>query len=212
MLVTQWIWEKEHYIHAMEYVKVQSVQEYLTGVAACRSFKGFRTSLQTMVQTADNYSAAGVPLSMLRGNGGSKVASDMFLLTRQSLRGHGLPESLIASNAAGRAAKAQSTIVATALKLRVMDFSDDEIPILLRGNHASFPCQQKLLVAVGCLQSETQVKNKTIVRLLRGGNNSKFQRKGVTRFGGDSHEAVGDGHRGRCFSSKTREIRCGPFW
>jgi len=126
---------------------------------------------QSLVQTADNYSAAGVPLSMLRGNGGSKVASDMFLVTRQSLRDHGLPKSLIASNA-GRAAKAQSTIIATALKLRVMGFSDDEITILLRGNHASFTCQQKLLVAVECLQSETQVKNKTIVRLLRGCNKS----------------------------------------
>ncbi len=123
------------------------------------------------MQTAGNYSAAGVPLSMLSGNGGSKVASEMFLVTRQSLRDYGLPESLIASNA-GRAAKAQSTIVATALELRVMGFSDDEIPVLLRGNHASFTCQQKLLVAVGCLQSETQVKNKTIVGLLRGGNNS----------------------------------------
>ena len=95
----------------------------------------------------------------------------LFLVTRQSLRDHGLPESLIASNA-GRAAKAQSTIIATALKLRVIGFSDDEITILLRGNHASFTCQQKLLVAVECLQSETQLKNKTIVRILRGGNNS----------------------------------------
>jgi hypothetical protein len=49
MLVTQWICEEEHYIHAMEYIKVQSVQEYLTVVAACRSFKGFRTSLQRQV-------------------------------------------------------------------------------------------------------------------------------------------------------------------
>ncbi len=112
---------------------------------------------QSLLQTADNYSAAGVPLSMLRGNGGSKAASDMFLVTRQSLLDHGLPESLIASNA-GRAAKAQSTIIATALELRVMGFSNDEIPILLRGN---FTCQQKLLVAVECLQSETQVKNQT---------------------------------------------------
>jgi hypothetical protein len=47
MLVTLWIWEEEHYIHAMEYVKVQSVKEYLTGVATCRSFKGFRISQQT---------------------------------------------------------------------------------------------------------------------------------------------------------------------
>ena len=123
------------------------------------------------MQTADNYSAAGVPLSMLRGNGGSKAASDMFLDTRQTLREHGLPISLIASNA-GRAARTQRTIIATALKLRVMGFSDDEITILLRGHHASFTCQQKLLVAVECLQSETQLKNKTIVRILRGGNNS----------------------------------------
>ncbi len=111
---------------------------------------------------------------MLRGSGsgGSKVASDMFLLTRQSLRDHGLPESLIASNA-GRAAKAQSTIVATALELRVMGFSDDEIAIMLRGNHASFTCQRTLLVAVvSSLQSNTQVKNKAIVKPLRGGSNS----------------------------------------
>jgi hypothetical protein len=33
-------------------------------------------------------------------------------------------------------------------------------------------CQRTLLVAVECLQSETQVKNKTIVRLLRGGSDS----------------------------------------
>jgi hypothetical protein len=126
---------------------------------------------QSLVQAADNYSAAGVPLSMLRGNGGSKVASDIFLVTRQRLHDNGLPESLIASNA-GRAAKAQSTIVATALELRVMGFSDKEISILLRGNHASFTCQQKLLVAVECLQSETQVKNKTIVKLLCESNKS----------------------------------------
>jgi hypothetical protein len=53
-----------------------------------------------------------------------------------------------------------------------MGFSDDEIAIMLRSNHASFTCQRTLLVAVECLQSNTQVKNKTIVKLLRGGSNS----------------------------------------
>jgi hypothetical protein len=66
--------------------------------------------------------------------------------------------NLIVGNA-GRAAKAQSTIVATALDLRVMGFSDDDIAMLLRGNHASFTCQRTLLVAVECLQSGTQVKD-----------------------------------------------------
>jgi hypothetical protein len=33
MLVTKWIWEEEHYIHATEYLKVRSVEEYLKGVA-----------------------------------------------------------------------------------------------------------------------------------------------------------------------------------
>ncbi len=81
MLVTQWIWEEEHYIHAMEYVKVKSVKEYLTGVAACLSFKGFRTSLQSygeswkaqwsLLQTVGALENAGYSPSVFQGNGES---------------------------------------------------------------------------------------------------------------------------------------------
>ncbi len=62
-----------------------------------------------------------------------------------------LPESLIASNA-GHAAKAQGTIIAIALELRgmglLLQLSNDDVAMLLRGNRASFPCQQALSVAV----------------------------------------------------------------
>jgi hypothetical protein len=54
-----------------------------------------------------------------------------------------------------------------------MGFSDDDIAMLLRGNHASFTCQRALLVAVNyCLQSNTQVKRRMTVLFLRGGSNS----------------------------------------
>jgi hypothetical protein len=132
---------------------------------------GAAKAQQTLLQTAANFSAAGIPLSVLSGSCGSKVASDMFPLTRQSLRDNKLPESLIASNA-GRSAKAQGTIVATSLELRGMGFSNDDIAMMLRGNNASFNCQRVLLVAIKCLQSDTQVKRKTIVLLLRGGTYS----------------------------------------
>jgi hypothetical protein len=132
---------------------------------------GAAKAQQTLLQTAANFSAAGIPLSVLSDSCGSKVASDMFLLTIQSLRDNKLPESLIASNA-GRSAKAQGTIVATSLELRGMGFSNDDIAMMLRGNNASFNCQWVLLVAIKCLQSDTQVKRKTIVLLLRGGKYS----------------------------------------
>jgi hypothetical protein len=154
---------------------------------------------QTMLQTAANFSAAGKPLSVLSGNCGSKVASDMFLLTIQSLRDNKLPESLIASNA-GRSAKAQCTIVATSLELRSMGFSNDDIAIMLGGNNASFTCQRVLLVAIKCIQSDTKVKRKTIVLLLRGG---KYSNAKVLQ---GSREAVGGGHSGKCVINKTRAI------
>jgi hypothetical protein len=132
---------------------------------------GAAKAQKTMLQTARDFSAAGIPLSVLSGSCGSKLASDMFLLTRQSLRDNKLPESLIASNA-GRSAKAQGTIVATSLELRGMGFSNDDIAMMLRGNNASFTCQRALLDAIKCIQSETPLKRKSIVLLLRGGKYS----------------------------------------
>ncbi len=67
MLVTRWIWEEEHYVHAIAYLKVRSVEEYIKGVAACRSFVGFRTSLQTECDLKN----AGYSPSLLQGPGGS---------------------------------------------------------------------------------------------------------------------------------------------
>ncbi len=78
--------------------------------------------------------------------------------------------------------------------------------------HLSLVNGATLLVAVECLQSETQVKNKTIVKLLRGGSNSSAK---VLQGLGEivnCYKAVGDGYRGRFVGSKTREIRCGPYW
>ncbi len=77
MLATRCIWE-EHYMHAMEYVKVKSIQECSTGVAACRSFIGFRTtsSLQTVLKNA------GYSPSVLQGTAGRGKPSSRWCRRR----------------------------------------------------------------------------------------------------------------------------------
>ena len=227
MLTTKWLWEEKHHVHAIDFLKVRSMEEYLMGVTTCGSFAGLKTApqtaegltragfstdlmlgaggsakaqamllptaegltragfstdlmmgkggsaiaLQSVVQTATAFVAAGVSLSRMKGAGGSSVARKMYLCTHRSLLDNDLPESLLASDCS-HAAKAQGSIVATALELRSMNFSNNDITLLLKDNSGSFSCQQALLVAVRCLRLNTSVKKKTIVKLLRGDKSS----------------------------------------
>ncbi len=103
--------------------------------------------------------------------GGSSASRKMYLCTHRSLLDNNLPESLLASDGS-RAAKAQGSIVATALELRSMHFSNNDITLLLKDHSGSFSCQQALLVAVRCLTLNASVKKKTIAKLLRGDRSS----------------------------------------
>jgi hypothetical protein len=71
MLVTRWIWEEEHYLHAIAYLKVRSVEEYIKGIATFASFKGFRIVLET----AGDLERAGYSPPLLTGNGGAGESS-----------------------------------------------------------------------------------------------------------------------------------------
>ena len=75
MLVTRWIWEEEHYVHAIAYLKVRSVEEYIKGVATATSFKGFRIALQT----AGDLKREGFAPSVMAGAGGSWKAQQRGL-------------------------------------------------------------------------------------------------------------------------------------
>jgi hypothetical protein len=107
MLATRWIWEAEHYTHAMEYVKVKSIQEYLTGVAACRSFQGFSTSLQT----AGDLENAGYFPSVMQGNGGAWKAQQSLVQTAGDLENAGYSSSVL--QGPGGSWKAQQSLVQT---------------------------------------------------------------------------------------------------
>ncbi len=89
------------------------------------------------------------------------IGSDMYLSTLANLRLH---------EEASGAGTAQKTIVATALELRGMAFSNENIVVLLNEHHASAKCQQMVLGVVKCLKLEhsTLLQNETIAKVLRG--------------------------------------------
>jgi hypothetical protein len=79
---------------------VRSVEEYIKGVAAATSFKGFRIALQT----AGDLERAGFSPSVLAGKGGSWKAQQTLLQTAGDLKRAGFAPSILAGT--GGAAKA----------------------------------------------------------------------------------------------------------